>query len=170
MSITWVWNVFAFNSSLMDVDLSAFGSRSICTSYKFTGKHSRTNSSYSYSYCRIFNLKGCQRFHLHGLSLPKGLFPVCSICIILSASKNVLFLACFVNIEIFCNPPPAPSNGGVESSSGDTRVGTTATYYCNHDYVLVGMTTRTCVDTSGETIGTWSGTTPLCEGTNSKTL
>ncbi len=53
-------------------------------------------------------------------------------------------------------------------SSQDMSVGTMTTYYCVSGYVLVGQVTRTCEDARGETIGIWSGTTPICEGTNHK--
>ena len=52
-------------------------------------------------------------------------------------------------------------------SSQEITVGTMNTYSCDSAYILVGQATRTCEDVRGETIGTWSGTTPVCEGTNS---
>ena len=70
-------------------------------------------------------------------------------------------------LEIFCLEAPIPVNGEVLSSQ-DMSVGTMTTYYCVSGYVLVGQVTRTCEDARGETIGIWSGTTPICEGTNNK--
>ncbi len=71
-------------------------------------------------------------------------------------------------LEIFCLEPPTLANGDVMLSSQGVSVGTTSTYSCDYGYVLVGQATRTCEDVRGETIGTWSGTAPVCEGTNSK--
>ena len=41
-------------------------------------------------------------------------------------------------------------------------VGTTVTYSCDPDYVLVGDTIRTCEDMNRGTAGTWSGTMSTC--------
>ncbi len=59
-------------------------------------------------------------------------------------------------------------NGEAVLSSQEMSVGTMTTYSCDPGYVLVGQATRTCEDARGETIGIWSGTTPICEGTNHK--
>ncbi len=71
-------------------------------------------------------------------------------------------------LEIFCLEPPTPVNGEAVWSSQEMSVGTMTTYSCDSGYVLVGQATRTCEDARGETIGIWSGTTPICEGTNNK--
>ena len=71
-------------------------------------------------------------------------------------------------LETFCLEPPTPVNGDAVLSSQEMSVGTMATYSCDSGYVLVGLVTRTCEDVRGEIIGTWSGTTPACEGTHNK--
>ena len=63
-----------------------------------------------------------------------------------------------------CNEPAAPSNGSVTLSSQVFNVGTTATYSCNPDYVLVGQTTSTCQNANTGEIGVWNSSTPICEG------
>ncbi len=70
--------------------------------------------------------------------------------------------------EILCLEPPTPVNGDAVLSSQGMSVGTTANYSCDSGYVLVGQAIRTCEDVNGDIIGRWSGTTPICEGTNSQ--
>ena len=65
---------------------------------------------------------------------------------------------------ILCLELRAPANGTIimSTSSQLYGVGTIATYSCDPGYDLVGETTRTCEDSSEDTVGAWSGSTPLC--------
>ena len=60
---------------------------------------------------------------------------------------------------ILCPELLAPANGTIVFSTASQLfgVGTTATYSCDTDYVLVGEITRICQDTNVGTTGTWSG-------------
>ena len=61
-----------------------------------------------------------------------------------------------------CTDLPFPSNGDVTYSGGSTNsrdVGVIATFTCDPDYTLNGISTRTC-----QNGGTWSGLNPTCEG------
>ena len=62
----------------------------------------------------------------------------------------------FVSIGLICGSLPNPKNGRVTFES--TRVGSVATYECNKGFVLVGKSSRVCLDT-----GKWSGDDPQCE-------
>ncbi len=78
--------------------------------------------------------------------------------------QKIQLLNLFIILAIICLEPPTPENGDVILSSQVISVDTTATYTCDSGYILVGQTTRACDDARGEIIGTWSGTTPICEG------
>ena len=58
---------------------------------------------------------------------------------------------------ILCLELIAPENGTIvfRTISQLIGVGTTATYSCDTDYVLVEETTRICEDTNAGTVGTW---------------
>ncbi len=62
-------------------------------------------------------------------------------------------------------PPAAVENGMVVYSSGRTEpydYGTTAVYECDTGYELTsGDSERTC---TGNTVGEWSGSAPVCTG------
>ncbi len=62
-------------------------------------------------------------------------------------------------------PPAAVENGMVVYSSGTTEpydYGTTAVYECDTGYELTsGDSERTC---TGNTVGEWSGSAPVCTG------
>ncbi len=70
-----------------------------------------------------------------------------------------------------CEVQSPPTNGGVNVQAGPNSLtyglGSVATYSCDPGYDLVGQRTRTCQDNNGGTVtmGTWSGTSPLCLGT-----
>ena len=66
---------------------------------------------------------------------------------------------------ILCSVLTTPDNCTIEFSTTSQQlgVGTTATYFCDPGYVLVGETTRTCEDTNSGTTGTWSGDDPICK-------
>jgi hypothetical protein len=53
---------------------------------------------------------------------------------------------------------PDPSNGRVDTS-GETSMGSIATYSCDVGYLLVGEESRTCGSN-----GTWNGSQPECRG------
>lgn len=47
----------------------------------------------------------------------------------------------------------------------DFDLGTTATYTCAEDSILIGDSSRVCTEGDGESVvGEWSGTAPLCQG------
>ncbi len=61
----------------------------------------------------------------------------------------------------------APGNGSLTISSGvnPLSVGSVATYSCDLGYALLpGPPTRTCEDPDSDSVGTWTGTMPDCEG------
>ena len=69
-----------------------------------------------------------------------------------------------------CENLSPPDNGEISVAPGPNPLsrglGSVATYSCDPGYALVGQTTRTCEDTNGGTVttGTWSGTSPYCQG------
>lgn len=69
---------------------------------------------------------------------------------------------------IFCSSLSAPSNGGISVSSGtygvSLGVGAIATFSCNTGYGLIGSARRTCETVSEQSVGTWSGSQPFCQG------
>ncbi|XP_052809414.1 E-selectin-like [Mya arenaria] len=56
-----------------------------------------------------------------------------------------------------CPALTAPTNGGVDKTSGTTAVGGIATYTCDATFTLSGTATRTCVSGTG-----WDGSAPTC--------
>ena len=79
---------------------------------------------------------------------------------------------CFTtNTEaVYCPALTPPDNGTVSISSGVNylSVGSTATYSCDPGYALLGSTTRTCEDPDRDSVGTWTGSMPNCQGNNSQ--
>ena len=69
---------------------------------------------------------------------------------------------------VYCPALTPPENGRVSTSSGVNHlgVGSTATYSCNPGYALltIGSTTRTCEDPDRDSVGTWTGSMPSCQG------
>ena len=63
-------------------------------------------------------------------------------------------LICYV---VDCGALPNPLNGMVIFTI--TTVLSTASYSCDTGYTLFGNSTRTC-----QTDGTWSGSSPTCDG------
>ena len=53
----------------------------------------------------------------------------------------------------------APTNGGIDTSNGNTD-GSTVTYSCDAGYNLNGAATRICDQVGGG----WTGTAPTCDG------
>ena len=71
---------------------------------------------------------------------------------------------------VYCPALTPPDNGTVSISSGVNylSVGSTATYSCDPGYTLLGSTTRTCEDPDRDSVGTWTGSMPNCQGNNSQ--
>ena len=67
---------------------------------------------------------------------------------------------------VYCPALTPPDNGTVSISSGVNylSVGSTATYSCDPGYALLGSTTRTCEDPDRDSVGTWTGSMPNCQG------
>ncbi len=67
---------------------------------------------------------------------------------------------------VYCPVLTAPGNGSVTVSSGfnPLSVGSVATYSCDPGYALLGTTTRNCADPDSNSVGTWTGAMPECEG------
>ena len=78
----------------------------------------------------------------------------------------------YILTEILCSEIQTFGNGTASitpsSDSFKYSLGSVATYSCNTGFVLVGQKTRVCEDTNGGTVttGTWSGSTPNCEGSS----
>ena len=64
----------------------------------------------------------------------------------------LFFLPSGPSCEFLSNPP----NGGVIHDGG-TDIGAIAKYACINNFLLVGSTTRTCMEN-----GNWSGVEPTC--------
>jgi hypothetical protein len=62
---------------------------------------------------------------------------------------------------VVANCPALSSPTGGTVSAPTLTYGSTATYSCSTGYTLSGMSTRMC-QSSGSTMGTWSGTAPTC--------
>ena len=72
-----------------------------------------------------------------------------------------------VEADVYCPALTPPDNGTVSISSGVNyiSVGSTATYSCDPGYALLGSITRTCEDLhSRDSVGTWTGSMPSCQG------
>ena len=67
---------------------------------------------------------------------------------------------------VYCPVLMAPGNGSVTVSSGfnPLSVGSVATYSCDPGYALLGTTTRNCADPDSDSVGTWTGAMPECQG------
>ncbi len=67
---------------------------------------------------------------------------------------------------VYCPVLTAPGNGSVTVSSGfnPLSVGSVATYSCDPGYALLGTTTRNCADPDSDSVGTWTGAMPECQG------
>ncbi len=87
-------------------------------------------------------------------------------CQLAIVSCNMCYLLPYFNIYLLtavdCGTLVNPANGAVDTSSGTTFMNT-ATYTCDSDYTIMGVSTRTCVS-SGPTTGVWNSTAPTCEG------
>ena len=85
-----------------------------------------------------------------------GTAPTCnsksSVCF---SGKSSIVDACILTV-VDCGSLASPANGQVSLTT--TTFGSTATYECDAEYVLVGgEDTRTCQEN-----GQWSGTAPSC--------
>ena len=87
-----------------------------------------------------------------------------SLCQLMKLSKILTIVA------LRCDELLPHDNGLISIEHGPNSLshglGSIATYSCDPGYALVGPTTRTCEDTNGGSVttGTWSGTTPYCQG------
>ena len=52
----------------------------------------------------------------------------------------------------------------ISSGVNPLSVGSVATYSCDLGYALLGTPTRTCEDPERDSVGTWAGTMPECQG------
>ncbi len=74
-----------------------------------------------------------------------------------SQFDSLFYYTLYFHAVITCPPLTDPTNGQVTVTS---RVfGSIATYDCDSGFILVGETSRTCLET-----GQWSGAEPQCEG------
>ena len=69
---------------------------------------------------------------------------------------------------ILCPEVTAPINGtlaiSIPSPTQLPGVVSVAIYSCDPGYALLGPPTRTCEDPDSDSVGTWTGTMPDCEG------
>ena len=69
-----------------------------------------------------------------------------------------------LNTAIICPSLGALENGHIAYSMDSFEVETIATYTCDIGFVLIGDSTRVCIDDDQrDTIGIWNSTSSYCE-------
>ena len=90
-----------------------------------------------------------------------GSSPICqvTVCKIMDLASNFFSIPASHFTAPFCSETLlTPSNGSINVPCNTT--GCVATYSCNNQSVLIGMSTRVC-----QPNGLWSGSSPVCQGT-----